>query len=114
MLLVIIVAKRKEKDEAYMSAKDEAMTVRMPKSRSAQGACSRLEPQPKLPPLTTRISALRYAGWLRTNSGFSSPVLESYRRAEKREIPRPVRLTEGKEARQQGFSYKGRGGTNSS
>ena len=33
-----------------------AMTQRMPKSSSAQGACSREEPQPKLSP-ATRISA---------------------------------------------------------
>lgn len=38
-----------------MSAKEEAITVRIPKSRRAQGACSREEPQPKLPPATTRI-----------------------------------------------------------
>ena len=36
-----------------MSANEVAITQRMPKSRSAQGACSRLEPQPKFfPPMT--------------------------------------------------------------
>src|SRR6056297_3049095 len=41
-----------------MSAKDGAITQRMPKSRSAHGACSRLDPQPKFSP-ETRISASR-------------------------------------------------------
>ena len=41
-----------------MSAKEGAMTQRMPKSSSAQGACSREEPQPKFSP-ATRICALR-------------------------------------------------------
>jgi hypothetical protein len=41
-----------------MSANDGAMTQRMPKSSSAQGACSRLDPQPKLSP-AIRISASR-------------------------------------------------------
>jgi hypothetical protein len=35
-----------------MSAKSSEMMQRMPKSSSAQGACSRLEPQPKLGPAT--------------------------------------------------------------
>lgn len=74
-----------------MSAKEEAMTVRIPKSRRAQGACSREDPQPKLPPETTRIFDSLYPGWLRMNSGFSEPSA-LYRRAAKREIPRPVRL----------------------
>jgi hypothetical protein len=39
-----------------MSAKDVAITQRMPKSSSAHGACSRDEPQPKLSP-ATRICA---------------------------------------------------------
>jgi len=55
-----------------MSAKLGAMTQRMPKSRSAQGACSRDEPQPKLSP-ATRIWALRQAGWFKVKSGFSEP-----------------------------------------
>ena len=41
-----------------MSAKLGAMTQRMPKSTSAQGACSRDEPQPKFSP-ATRILASR-------------------------------------------------------
>jgi len=41
-----------------MSAKDVEITHLMPKSLSAQGACSRDEPQPKLSP-ATMISAFR-------------------------------------------------------
>ena len=41
-----------------MSAKPGAMTQRMPKSSSAQGACSREEPQPKFS-CAIRISAWR-------------------------------------------------------
>lgn len=41
-----------------MSAKLVEITQRMPKSASAQGACSRDEPQPKLSP-HTRIFAFR-------------------------------------------------------
>jgi hypothetical protein len=41
-----------------MSANEGAMMQRMPKSWIAQGACSRLEPQPKFSP-ATRICALR-------------------------------------------------------
>ena len=55
-----------------MSANDGAITQRMPKSRSAHGACSRLEPQPKFSK-ATRISACRHAGRLSTKSGRSLP-----------------------------------------
>ena len=55
-----------------MSAKLVEITQRMPKSSSAQGACSRDEPQPKLSP-ATMISALRQAGWFSTKSGISCP-----------------------------------------
>jgi hypothetical protein len=41
-----------------MSAKEVEITQRMPKSASAQGACSRDDPQPKLSP-ATRIWASR-------------------------------------------------------
>jgi len=41
-----------------MSAKLDAMMQRMPASKSAQGACSRDEPQPKFSP-ATRI----FASW---------------------------------------------------
>jgi hypothetical protein len=44
-----------------MSAKDGAITQRMPKSSSAHGACSRDEPQPKLSP-ATRICAFAIGG----------------------------------------------------
>src|SRR5215212_2619781 len=55
-----------------MSAKLGAITQRMPKSVNAQGACSRLEPQPKLSP-ATMILACRYGPWFSTKSGFSEP-----------------------------------------
>ena len=51
------------------------MTQRMPKSSNAQGACSRLEPQPKLSPAIS-TSALRYAGLLSTKSGVHEIHLE--------------------------------------
>src|SRR4051812_12762600 len=73
-----------------MSAKDGAITQRIPKSRSAQGACSLLEPQPKFAP-PTRIFASLYAGLFTTKSGFSDPsgrVRISKNSAE----PKPVRL----------------------
>src|SRR6476646_922477 len=73
-----------------MSPNEVEITQRMPKSRSAHGACSRLEPQPKLSPATSTL-ALRYAGLLRMKSGFSLPSsLE--RCSEKSPLPRPVRL----------------------
>ena len=50
------------------------MTQRMPKSSSAHGACSRLEPQPKFSP-ETRMVALRNGPLLRMNSGFSRPAV---------------------------------------
>ncbi len=55
-----------------MSAKSGAMTQRMPKSSSAQGACSREEPQPKFS-CASRISARRYGSWFSTKSGSSDP-----------------------------------------
>ena len=55
-----------------MSAKLGAITQRMPKSSSAQGACSREEPQPKFS-CAIRISACRYGSRLSTKSGRSSP-----------------------------------------
>ena len=49
------------------------ITALMPKSSSAQGACSREEPQPKLSP-ATRICASRYCGLFSTKSGISAPL----------------------------------------
>ncbi len=39
-----------------ISAKPGAMTQRMPKSSSDQGACSRLEPQPKFSPVMRNLA----------------------------------------------------------
>src|SRR5262249_52234577 len=55
-----------------MSANEGAMTQRMPKSSSAQGACSRLDPETKFSP-ATRILALRKDPWFSTKSRHSSP-----------------------------------------
>mmetsp|Transcript_1486 Transcript_1486/g.6500 ORF Transcript_1486/g.6500 Transcript_1486/m.6500 type:complete len:301 (-) Transcript_1486:1289-2191(-) len=75
-----------------MSAKLVLMMLRMPKSLMAHGACSRLEPQPKLSP-ATRIFELRYGSWFSTKSGRSAPSFsESKRSSKKAETPRPVRL----------------------
>src|SRR5437764_6611536 len=73
-----------------MSAKLGAMTQRMPKSVSAQGACSRLEPQPKLSP-ATMILAWRYGPWFSTKSGFSEPSARN-RTSSNRCFDKPVRL----------------------
>ena len=74
-----------------MSPKLGAMTERMPKSSSAQGACSRDDPQPKFSP-ATRMTEWRQAGLLSTKSGFSEP--SSFKRMS-RNRPRasPVRST---------------------
>ena len=66
-----------------MSAKLGAMTARKPESSSAHGACSRLEPQPKLRP-ATRIGAPAYSG--RSSGKPSSP-----RQSQNRNSPKPVR-----------------------
>jgi hypothetical protein len=55
-----------------ISAKSGAMMQRMPKSSSAQGACSREEPQPKFGP-AIRISARRQGSWFRMKSERSLP-----------------------------------------
>ena len=55
-----------------MSPKLGAITQRMPKSSSAQGACSREEPQPKFS-CATSTSAFRQGSWFSTKSGFSLP-----------------------------------------
>ncbi len=68
-----------------MSAKLGATTTWKPKSCSAQTACSRDEPQPKLAP-ATRTLAWSAPGWLRTNSGSS-------RQAPNRPGANPVRST---------------------
>src|SRR5215216_316835 len=52
-----------------ISAKDVEMTARNPYAVSAQGACSRLEPQPKLSP-ANRICAPFDSGLLMINSSF--------------------------------------------
>jgi hypothetical protein len=41
-----------------MSAKDGAMRQLMPKSSSAQGACSRLDPQPKFSPVIRILASV--------------------------------------------------------
>ena len=64
-----------------MSAKSGAMMQRMPKSSSAQGACSREEPQPKFS-CAMMICALRYGSWFSTKSGFSVPSLSIAQRIE--------------------------------
>ena len=73
-----------------MSAKSGAITQRMPKSSSAQGACSRELPQPKFS-CAIRISARRYGSWLSTKSGFSEPSARK-RSVSNRCLPSPVRL----------------------
>src|SRR5436309_1884800 len=73
-----------------MSAKVGAITQRIPKSVSAQGACSRLEPQPKLSP-ATMILAWRYGPWFSTKSGFSEPSARN-RTSSNRCFDKPVRL----------------------
>ena len=55
-----------------MSAKLVEITQRIPKSRSAHGACSRDEPQPKLFP-ATRIWQAENCGSFRTKSVLSEP-----------------------------------------
>src|SRR6218665_926847 len=55
-----------------MSANEVAMMLRMPKSYSAQGACSREEPQPKFSSATINL-ALRQGSWFKMKSGFSEP-----------------------------------------
>mmetsp|Transcript_55952 Transcript_55952/g.134096 ORF Transcript_55952/g.134096 Transcript_55952/m.134096 type:complete len:237 (+) Transcript_55952:129-839(+) len=64
--------------EWKMSAKDELMMQRMPMPLIDHGACSRLEPQPKLSPATrmlvptaSRPCLSRYSGRLRTKSATS-------------------------------------------
>src|SRR3954453_10679977 len=66
------------------------MTQLIPKSVSAQGACSRLDPQPKLSP-ATMILACRYGPWLSTKSGFSEPSARK-RTSSNRCFDNPVRL----------------------
>ena len=55
-----------------MSAKLVETTAFTPKSISAHGACSRLEPQPKLSPAISTPAPL-YSGRFSTKSGFSTP-----------------------------------------
>ena len=64
--------------EWKMSANDGATIASKPKSWSAQGACSREEPQPKLRPVT-RIGA---------GANSISPLA---RQSWKRNSPKPVR-----------------------
>src|SRR3954463_4522738 len=63
-----------------MSANDGATIALKPKSSSAQGACSRDEPHPKLRP----VARIGFAG--RSQSSFS-------RQSKKRNSPKPVRST---------------------
>ena len=70
-----------------ISAKDVLMTARMPCARSAHGACSRDEPQPKLFP-ARRIAAFLYSGRFRTNSSLGEPS-ELFRQSENRFAPNP-------------------------
>ena len=55
-----------------MSAKLGAMSTRKPKSSKAQGACSRLEPQPKLRRANRMLAPVSF-GWFNSNSGFGEP-----------------------------------------
>ena len=55
-----------------MSAMRVETTARKPKSWSAQGACSREEPQPKLSPATSTAQPSA-SGRLRTKSGRGAP-----------------------------------------
>mmetsp|Transcript_2513 Transcript_2513/g.4267 ORF Transcript_2513/g.4267 Transcript_2513/m.4267 type:complete len:224 (+) Transcript_2513:159-830(+) len=77
-----------------MSAKDVDTITLMPKSSSAQGACSREEPQPKLSP-AIRICALRYCGLFSTKSGISVPSRLN-RISSNRLAPKPVRAMDFK------------------
>src|SRR5271165_5965470 len=61
-----------------MSAKEVLMTARNPYWSSAQGACSRELPQPKLSP-ASRICDLLAPGWLRMKSFFGDGLQESRR-----------------------------------
>ena len=83
-----------------MSAKLGAMMQRMPKSSSAQGACSRLEPQPKLSSVIEDVRAAATASRLRTKSGRSRPSA-SKRSAWNRPLPSPARDTVFRNARRQ-------------
>ena len=56
-----------------MSAISVLITARKPQSSSAQGACSREEPQPKLRPATSTWQPAA-CGWLSTKSGFGAAV----------------------------------------
>ena len=51
------------------------MTARMPQPVSAQGACSREEPQPKLSP-ASMIWQPWYSGWLSGKSGSGRAIGE--------------------------------------
>src|SRR4051794_3767592 len=68
-----------------MSPNRAAMTTLKPQSRSAQTACCRDEPVPKLGP-ATRIVAPAWAGLLSTNDGSSRQALN-------RPSSKPVRVT---------------------
>ena len=68
-----------------MSAKLGAMTARKPWSSSAQGACSRDEPQPKLRP-ATRIGAPAYSGAVEREALLAAPVPEEQELAEARAL----------------------------
>src|SRR5690606_3894954 len=59
-----------------ISAKLGASTARKPYSSSAQGACSRLEPQPKFSRASSTLAPWE-RGWLSTKSGFSGRRLLS-------------------------------------
>src|SRR5579859_371961 len=72
-----------------MSPKLGAMTVRKPYCCSAQGACSRDEPEPKLRPEISTL-APAYRGWFSTKSGFGEPS-GSTRQSKKRPFSKPVR-----------------------
>mmetsp|Transcript_464 Transcript_464/g.1511 ORF Transcript_464/g.1511 Transcript_464/m.1511 type:complete len:301 (-) Transcript_464:1415-2317(-) len=75
-----------------ISAMVVEITHRMPRSRSAHGACSRDDPQPKLSPVTRTLVAPLKGAWLRMNAGSSDPSAR-YRTSKKAPVPRPDRLT---------------------
>src|SRR5487761_1668646 len=72
-----------------MSAKLGAMIARKPKSSGAQGACSRLEPQPKLR-RASKMVAPRYSGRFNSNFGSGEPS-GNCRQSKNKNCPKPVR-----------------------
>src|SRR5262245_31949723 len=72
-----------------MSAKEVERIARTPQDASAQGACSRDEPAPKLSP-TSRIWRPAISGRSSTNGGSLSEPSSSNRQSRKRASARPA------------------------